>query len=73
MSGSLSRRWPNAWTVSQIKTDAEPNVRQLRSLEGRLARGDDLGPTEAMWRDRRVAALRRCQEIAELAERESSK
>ncbi|MAN99918.1 hypothetical protein [uncultured Roseovarius sp.] len=68
-----NRRWPNAWTVSQIKTDAEPNVRQLRSLEGRLARGDDLGPTEAMWRDRRVAALRRCQEIAELAERESSK
>ena len=22
-----NRRWPNAWTVSQIKTDAEPNVR----------------------------------------------
>lgn len=68
-----NRRWPNAWTVTQIKTDAEANVRQLRNLEGRLARGDVLGPTEAAWRDRRVAALRRCQEIAELAERESGK
>lgn len=68
-----NRRWPNAWTVTQIKTEAEANVRQLRALEGRLARGEDLGPTEAAWRDRRVAMLRRCQEIAELAEQESGK
>lgn len=68
-----NRRWPNAWTVTQIKTEAEASVRQLRGLEGRLVRGDNLGPTEAAWRDRRVALLRRCQEIAGLANQESGK
>lgn len=60
-----TRRWPGAWTVKTVKEGAGDAIRRLRDLDARLARGDTLSPAEAEWRDRRIAALRRCREIEE--------
>lgn len=57
------RRWPGSWALKQVKDGAGEAVRRLRDLDTRLARSDDLTPVEADWRDRRIAALRRCGDI----------
>lgn len=57
------RRWPGAFALKTVKDSAGDAVRKLRDLEGRLARGDDLTVAEQDWRNRRIAALRRCQDI----------
>ena len=62
-----NRRWPGGYAVEQIKDRAEEAHRQLVRFEETLARGHDLTPTEAAWRDRRLAALDKCWAIAALA------
>lgn len=58
-----SRRWPGGWALKSIREGAGDAVRRLRDLDARLSRGEDLTPAERDWRDRRIAAVRRCQEI----------
>lgn len=59
-----TRRWPGGWALKSIREGAGDAVRRLRNLDARLARGEDLTPADRDWRDRRVAAVRRCEEIA---------
>ena len=61
-----SRRWPNAFVVGRIRERADNSIRQLRRVEERLARGDEVPANEAAWRNRRLSAIRRCQAIADL-------
>lgn len=61
-----SRRWPNSYVVSRIRDRAESAIRQMRSVEGRMARFDDVPPSESEWRNRRLSTIRRCQAIADL-------
>lgn len=58
-----TRRWPGAWVLKTVKEGAGDAIRKLRDLDARLARGDELTPVERDWRDRRIAAVRRCEEI----------
>lgn len=61
-----SRRWPNSFVVSRIRDRADNAIRQMRSVEERLARGHDVPANEAEWRNRRLSVIRRCQAIADL-------
>ena len=61
-----SRRWPNSFGVTRSRERADNSVRQMRSVEERLARGDDVPANETAWRDRRLSVIRRCQAIADL-------
>lgn len=61
-----TRRWPNAFVVNLVRDRAVNSIRQLRNIEDRLARGIDLAPAESDWRLRRLAVIRRCQDIADL-------
>lgn len=63
------RRWPTPFVVNRIRDRAEGAIRQMRSVEDRLARGVDVPPNEAAWRDRRLAVTRKCQAIADLGAR----
>jgi len=65
-----SRRWPKPFVVRLIRDRAENAIRQMRSVEERLARGTDVPPNEADWRNRRLAIIRRCQAIADLGSRD---
>lgn len=60
------RRWPSSFVVGRIRERADTNIRQMRSVEDRLARGVDVPASEAEWRNRRLAVMRRCQAIADL-------
>jgi hypothetical protein len=62
-----NRSWPGNFTLSQIKAAADDPVRRLEDIETRLARGDAVSAEEAQFRDRRRAALQRCQDIADEA------
>jgi hypothetical protein len=61
-----TRRWPAAFVVSRIRQGADGSVRQMKKLDEQLARGDVLGANEGTWRTRRLAVIRRCQDIADL-------
>ncbi|MFV0303572.1 MAG: hypothetical protein ACK5IP_22345 [Paracoccus sp. (in: a-proteobacteria)] len=65
-----SRRWPLSFVVKTIKADADDDLRRMRGLEARLARGDVLDAADAEWRSRRLAALDRCRRIADLSRAE---
>ncbi len=60
-----ARRWPNGWTLTTIREGAGRAVQRLRDLDARLAREGELAPPDRDWRDRRIAALQRCHDIAE--------
>jgi|GEM_PF-395833 len=62
-----AREWPGNYTQSQIKMQADDPVRRLEDIELRMSRGDDVAPGEAEFRDRRLAALRKCQAIRDEA------
>lgn len=59
------RRWPGGWTLKTIREGAGSAVRRLQDLDARLSRDGDLAPEDREWRDLRIAALRRCRDIAE--------
>ncbi len=61
-----TRRWPGSWVLKTIREGAGDAIRRLRDLDARLARGEELAPADRDWRDRRIAALRRCGEIEAL-------
>lgn len=61
-----SRRWPNSFVVKRICDRADGAIRQMRSIEDRMARGGDVPANELDWRNRRLAINRRCQAIADL-------
>lgn len=58
------RRWPERWTVSQIKDAAREPMRRFRDIEFRLADGREISPGDRAFRDRRRAAIRACEDIA---------
>lgn len=60
-----TRRWPGGWTLKTIREGAGAAVRRLHDLDARLARDGELAPADRVWRDQRIAAVRRCREIAE--------
>lgn len=62
------RRWPSNWTLKGVKDGSGDAVRRLRNLDARLARGEELTPEEVEWRNRRVAALQRCRDIASVSQ-----
>lgn len=62
-----NREWPGNWTVSKIKAEADDPVRRLQDVEGCMARGGEVSAEEAAFRDRRRAALQKCQDIADEA------
>lgn len=62
-----NRRWPNAWVIKTIKDKAADPVRQMRNLDARLTRGDDLTPSEDRWRSHRLSVIAKCQAIADMA------
>lgn len=62
-----NREWPGNFTLSQIKGAADDPVRRLEDIEIRMARGDAVSAEEAAFRDRRRAALQKCQDIADEA------
>ncbi len=64
------RLFPKDYAVNQVMGEARDNVRRLRGLDQRLAGGGELSPEEMQWRDRRLAALQKCRDIAALGERE---
>lgn len=60
------RNWPQSFAISQMQRKGDEETRRLRLLEERLARGDVLDATQAEWRARRLADIRRCERIREL-------
>jgi hypothetical protein len=67
-----SRRWPSPYVIKCVRDRADSEVGQLRRLEAKLAREGELSADEGQRRTRRLAALRRCQDIADLAAREGN-
>lgn len=67
-----SRRWPGSFAVSRIRDRAESSIRQLRSIEERLAHQHHVPTNEAEWRNRRLSVIRRCQAIADLSSNQRS-
>jgi hypothetical protein len=60
--------WPGPWTVTKIKESADGAMRRLEDIELRLSHDDEISKEDAMWRDQRLAAIRKCQDIADLAQ-----
>ena len=65
-----ARRWPVAWHIKAILDKADGPMRQMRDLDARMARGDDLTPSERQWRQHRRAVIEKCQHIADLGRKE---
>ena len=63
-----NRRWPNAYVITQIKQSAGDSVTRMIRSDEALARGDELSPDLAAWRDRRGAALQKCRDIAAMGQ-----
>ncbi|SOH93357.1 hypothetical protein SAMN06273572_10233 [Monaibacterium marinum] len=61
-----TRKWPGRFALTQIRNGADDNVRLMRRLEERIATGAALEGADQAWRDRRLAALRKCEEIREM-------
>lgn len=66
------RRWPLDYGVTQIKDRASDSVGRLRKLDDRLQRGLTLTTEEDQWRSRRLMALQKCRDIADLSERKGA-
>ena len=63
------REWPKgAWTMARIREAADDPRRMLEDIELRMARGEVPTPAEAAFRDKRLAAIRRCEEIRALGQ-----
>ncbi len=58
------RKWPGGYTQDQIKQQAYEPRRRLGDIELRLSEGRAVSDDEAAFRDRRLAALRECEDIA---------
>ncbi len=61
------REWPGNWTVTKIKESADRAIGRLGDIELRMSRSEDVGADDLRWRDERMAQIRRCQDIAEMA------
>lgn len=64
-----ARRWPGAWKVKTVKEKADAAIRQMRSLDDAVARGDELTVSQARWRAHRSAVCQKCEGIRDLAMR----
>jgi len=64
-----TRKWPNAFALTQAKKSADDRVRDLRRMEEAVASGLELSARDAEWRAHRLAALRKCEEIRDMAMR----
>lgn len=66
------REWPKAWTVTQIKNSACDALRRLEDIEFREGRGAIIDAEDVAFRDRRLAALQKCADIADQAQKVSA-
>lgn len=64
---TAGREWPGRWSQTKLRERADTPVRRLADIEMRLARGDRISAVEEAFRARRVAALGKCQAIADQA------
>lgn len=62
-----AREWPGSYSLSKIKSKADDPMRRLEDIELRMSRNEQIPPDELAFRDRRLAALRQCQDIADQA------
>lgn len=62
-----SREWPQSYSQTLIKRDADNPVRRLEDIELRMSRNEPISSEDEAFRNRRLAALRKCQGIAEQA------
>ncbi|MCD9148506.1 hypothetical protein [Pseudophaeobacter flagellatus] len=59
--------WPGDWTCSKLRNEGIEHARRLEDIELRMSRGEQIPPDQLAFRDRRLAAMRRCQDIADQA------
>lgn len=59
--------WPGDWTCSRLRSEGVDHARRLEDIELRMSRGEQIPSGDLSWRDRRLAALRKCQDIADQA------
>ena len=62
-----TRTWPTRYVVSQIKTQADDDMRNMRRCDEALERGDWLDQEKLEWRRRRLDVIQKCRDIAALA------
>ncbi|NIZ63300.1 hypothetical protein DL239_20235 [Sedimentitalea sp. CY04] len=60
-----ARKWPGPFTVSGIKAAADDAMRRLEDIELRLSRNEEIQEEDAMFRNKRRAAIQKCQDIAD--------
>ncbi|WP_406720709.1 hypothetical protein RPE78_12265 [Thioclava litoralis] len=65
-----NRRWPNAFVASQLREQARENLRRLTVIEENLAADRMVSDADLAFRQRRRAAMGKCETIARLAEAE---
>lgn len=61
------RRWPTAYALKLVRDQADGPMRELERIETALARGEDVPERSVSFRQRRLAMIRKCREIADAA------
>ncbi|WP_339109254.1 hypothetical protein [Thioclava sp. GXIMD4216] len=62
-----NRRWPNAFVANQLREQARDNQRRLTVIEENIAAGRNVPDADLAFRQRRRAAMGKCETIAQLA------
>lgn len=62
-----AREWPQAYSQTLIKRKADNPVRRLEDIELRMSRNDPISSEDEAFRNHRLAALRKCKDIADQA------
>ncbi|SMP32110.1 hypothetical protein [Shimia sagamensis] len=57
------RKWPQGYTVSQIKKDAYQSIRRQRDIQMRLDRRDAISAEDQAFYDGREAAMQECRDV----------
>lgn len=60
-------KWPGNWTCSELRKEGVDYARRLEDIELRMSRSEQIPPDEVEFRNKRRAALRKCQDIADQA------
>lgn len=66
------RVWPGAYAIKTVRDSAVEAVRRMRMIDEMIARGDVPTPDEAAWRNRRLAAMQRCRDLAALGREDAA-
>jgi hypothetical protein len=61
-----SRRWPTEFALKRILESAKGARDRQQNIERKLARAETVSVIDAGWRDKRIAAMRKCEGLVEL-------